>query len=228
MRCGLTLSRYLVVFANAIFASASICRHVARIASRRVLPLQIHLGFVSVFRSPLIDHENSSSLDLRSPTSFDGAAIWQLVHDSGVLDINSRYAYLLLTRDFASTCVVAQRRVAGAQDEAIVGFLSAYFRPEHLDTLFVWQVGVSRDARRQGLGRRMLEHLLSRDVCRRMKYLEATVSESNVASRRLFQSLARDRSVPFAFEAGFDADLFGSDQHEPEPLMRIGPFPAVT
>jgi L-2,4-diaminobutyric acid acetyltransferase len=148
-----------------------------------------------------------------------------LVHDSGVLDLNSRYAYLLLTRDFAETCVVAECEKEGDSGEAIVGFVSAYLRPQHPDTLFVWQVGVSADARRQGLGRRMLDHLLAREVCRRVRYLEATVSESNVASQRLFQSLARQISVPLEMSAGFDANLFGSAGHESEPLLRIGPFP---
>ncbi len=182
---------------------------------------------VSKSHSDAIDP--ASKLRLRSPDPRDGARIWALVRDSGSLDLNSCYLYLLLARDFAATCVVAERErdsdESRSESGEILGFVSAYLRPEQPDTVFVWQVGVAEAARRQGLARRMLDHLLARDACRSVCYLEATVSESNAASRRLFQSLARDRAATHVYSSGFTSDMFGSDQHEPEPLLRIGPFP---
>jgi diaminobutyrate acetyltransferase len=83
---------------------------------------------------------------LRSPTVDDGAAIWQLVRETGVLDENSAYAYLLLCRDFARTSLVAER------DSQLAGFVTAYRPPQRLQMLFVWQISVSQSARRQGLG----------------------------------------------------------------------------
>src|SRR5690606_4540692 len=57
------------------------------------------------------------------PTVADGAEMWRLVRESGVLDENSCYAYLLLCRHFDSTCLVA--RQAGD----VVGFVAAYRPP---------------------------------------------------------------------------------------------------
>ena len=170
----------------------------------------------------------ASGFRLRTPGPRDGARIWGLVRDSGTLDLNSCYLYLLLVRDFAATCVVAERECDEGKESSdpgeLLGFVSAYLRPEQSDTVFIWQVGVAEAARRQGLARRMLDHLLARDICRSVRYLEATVSESNAASRRLFQSLARDYAAPHGYSTGFTSDMFGSAQHEPEPLLRIGPF----
>ncbi|MDN5863155.1 MAG: L-2,4-diaminobutyric acid acetyltransferase, partial [Salinisphaera sp.] len=59
---------------------------------------------------------------LRFPTLDDGAAIWQLVRDTGVLDENSAYASLLVAEHFAATSVVAEAEAAGA----VIGFISAY------------------------------------------------------------------------------------------------------
>src|SRR5690625_1790424 len=45
---------------------------------------------------------------LRQPVIADGAAIWSLIRDTGVLDVNSAYSYLMLSKFFTQTCVVAE------------------------------------------------------------------------------------------------------------------------
>ena len=157
---------------------------------------------------------------LRAPRTSDGAAIQRLVESSKPLDVNSTYAYLLLCRDFARTCVVA------ADGERPVGFVSAYRPPHAADVLFVWQVAVAESWRGRGLGRSMLRELLARDALAGCRYLETTVSPSNTPSRRLFRSLARELDAPVEERALFGAGDFGDDRHEPEDLIRIGPFAA--
>jgi L-2,4-diaminobutyric acid acetyltransferase len=187
-----------------------------------LLFFQLVTGFVSASTTPAHTADPAASVRLRMPRLSDGSRMRQLVVDSGVLDENSCYLYLLLARDFATTCVVAER--SGGE---LVGFVSAYRRPRDPESLFVWQIGVAESARRQGLARRMLDHVLDRDACRSVRYLEATVSDDNHASRRLFQSLARDRGAPLKWESGFAAELFGAAGHPSEPLLRTGPLASV-
>jgi L-2,4-diaminobutyric acid acetyltransferase len=95
-----------------------------------------------------------------------------------------------LCRDFAETCVAAER------DNRLVGFVTAYRPPRRPDAIFIWQIGVDLSVRRQGLGRQMLHYLLSLPACREIAFLEATVTPSNTASRRLFQSFAQELNLP--------------------------------
>lgn len=154
----------------------------------------------------------------RTATRWDACKIWRLVGESGVLDANSRYCYLLLCRDFADTCLVACR------DDELLGFVTAYRPPGRPDCVFVWQIGVTETARGQGLASRLLQALVALPACREVRYLEATVTPSNRASRRLFYSFAETLRVPCVLEQGFPAELFGFGDHEEEELFRIGPF----
>lgn len=160
----------------------------------------------------------SDPFDLRQPRASDADGIWQLVQNTGVLDVNSRYAYLLLTTHFAETCVVA------AGQGGVCGFLTAYFPPSRPGALFVWQIAVSEHVRGQGLGKRLLLHLLRRPVANAADRIEATVAPSNLASRKLFASLAADLGVPLREAEGFKPCDFGSENHEEERLILIGPL----
>ena len=155
----------------------------------------------------------------RAPAVSDGAALWSLARDSGVLEVNSPYSYLLLSEHFADTCVVAER------ESAPVGFVSAFVSPAAADTVFVWQVGVAAAERGQGVACKLLLQLLARPKCRRVRRLEATVTPSNAASRALFESVARELGVPFSVYPGYGPELFPGSGHEREELIRIGPLP---
>ncbi len=160
---------------------------------------------------------------LRCPTVDDGVAIWQLVRETGVLDENSAYAYLLLCRDFARTSLVAER------DSQLAGFVTAYRPPQRPQVLFIWQIGVSQSARRQGLGLRLLSELVTRcrDDASAIDFVEATVASSNSASRRLFDALAEQLGVPLRSAEGFTEEAFPPVGHEAEPLIQIGPLPGL-
>jgi L-2,4-diaminobutyric acid acetyltransferase len=157
-------------------------------------------------------------LCLRPPTVHDGAAIWALVRELGVLEPNTCYAYLLLCTHFAETCLVAER---GGE---LLGFVLGYRPPSRPEAVFVWQIGVHADARGEGLGKRLLAGLVERPACADTTFLEATVAQSNEASTRLFLGFARDLGVACELERGFDSADFGPLEHEAEPTYRIGPL----
>jgi L-2,4-diaminobutyric acid acetyltransferase len=155
---------------------------------------------------------------LRTPTVEDGRGMYRIVRESGVLDENSPYAYLLLSTHFAPSSVVAEA------EGRIVGFVAGYRPPSRPDAAFVWQVAVDPAARRRGLGKRMLRFFLDTPGNRTARYLEATVTPSNGPSRRLFESLARSLGVPSRWSDWFTGSHFGSAGHEAEELIRIGPL----
>ncbi|MFC4768905.1 diaminobutyrate acetyltransferase [Effusibacillus consociatus] len=155
---------------------------------------------------------------MREPRKEDGGQIWELVRETGVLDLNSPYAYLMLCKFFSSTCVVAEER------NQIVGFVSAFRPPTSDDTIFVWQIGVSESHRGSGLGMALLKELISRDACAGIRYLEATVSPSNLPSQSLFRSLSREFATDCEVVECFPAHLFPGRNHQAEMTFRVGPF----
>jgi L-2,4-diaminobutyric acid acetyltransferase len=157
-------------------------------------------------------------VELRPPAVSDGARIWRLVTESPPLELNSCYAYLLLCRDFADSCIVAEA------NEGLAGFVCGYRRPTSPETLFVWQVAVGAPGRRRGLGLAMLVGLLGRSANRDVRFVEATVAPSNAASQRLFRRLARELETECRETPAFGAEQFGDEGHEEEVLFRIGPI----
>jgi len=156
----------------------------------------------------------------RHPAIPDGLVLWRLVGQVGTLDLNSTYAYLMVCRDFADTCIVAE------QAGRIAGFVIGYRPPHRPDTVFVWQIGVAPEARGHGLGSLVLDHLLQSEACSTVRFLETNVTPSNRASRALFEGLARRLCAPIEELEGFESSLFADPSHEPERLLRLGPFEA--
>lgn len=166
---------------------------------------------------PKTEAGHSSAVHCRAPTVDDGAAIWRLVRDSGQLDLNSSYVYLMLCQEFSATCAVAE------SDDGVVGFVTGYRPPQRPDTLFVWQVGTAASARGQGVASRLILEILQREASGDLRYVEATVDPDNGPSRALFSGLARKLQTGIDEQAYFEADHFPGE-HAPEPLFRIGPF----
>lgn len=157
----------------------------------------------------------------RPPLKEDGAAILKLVHDLGVLDVNSAYAYMLIGEHHSRTSVVAE------VDGVLAGFITAYILPERPDIVFVWQVGVAESGRGKGLATRMLLEILERPACSDVHYLDTTIGPSNEPSQKLFRGLARHLDTDIDESELFSSEMFGDfdgEPHEPEILFRIGSF----
>lgn len=155
---------------------------------------------------------------LREPESEDGARLHRLVSECPPLDENSVYCNLLQCSHFSQTCCVAEK------DGKLVGFVSGYLHPKEEGVYFLWQVGVHPDAAGHGLGKRMMKHILARDVCRGVHTMHTTITPSNEPSRGLFASFARSEGAEMKEEPFFTEKHFAGTGKEPENLFRIGPL----
>jgi len=157
-------------------------------------------------------------LTLRKPMARDGADVWHLIRACAPLDENSMYCNLLQCDHFADTCVVAEL------DGDIVGWVSGYIVPSAPDTLFVWQVAVDAKARGMGLAKKMLTHLLAREVCDGVARLQTTITADNGPSWALFSALADRMDAPLDREAHFEEAAHFDGAHATEFMVTIGEF----
>src|SRR5699024_8768919 len=154
----------------------------------------------------------------REPNLDDGADIWNLIKDTKVLDLNSSYSYLMWCSYFSETSIVIELK------GKVVGFVSGFIKPTDKNRLFIWQVAVDESERGKGYASKMLNALLERENCADVKYLETTISPSNMASQKLFHGLARDLDTKIHVNELFTATDFPEEGHEDELIHQIGPF----
>ena len=161
---------------------------------------------------------SSQDLQIRPPSLADGADMWRLARDSGTLDLNTSYAYLLLARDFAASSRLA------LQDGEAVGFVLGYLRPTAPGTLFIWQIAVDASQRGKQVAGRMLDALL--EDLPQVTQLETTITEDNTASQRLFASFARRHGAEERIEPLITEQHFPDAGHGAELLHTSSPLHA--
>lgn len=152
---------------------------------------------------------------IRTTTEEDGASLWDLVKTTGTLELNTSYCYLLFSKLFSQTCLVAEI------DGQLAGFVMAFQPPEQEDTVFVWQIGVHPAYRGRGLATKLLSALFEENP--NYQYLEASVTPSNAASLALFRGFAKRRET-HCEEGTFLPSHCFPKQHETEKLLRVGPL----
>ncbi|MEH0059381.1 MULTISPECIES: diaminobutyrate acetyltransferase [Auritidibacter] len=164
----------------------------------------------------LPDHptDKPRAITVRPFAPGDGAKIYRIARDTGVLDLNSSYSYLLWVRDFSQTSVVAEL------DGEVVGFITGYIRPDAPDTLMVWQVGVDEAARGLRVASQMLD-ALNESV--QPKVLETTITSTNKASNALFASFAKRNNAGEEITPLFTPEMYPDDQPT-EYLHHIAPL----
>ncbi|GED97507.1 L-2,4-diaminobutyric acid acetyltransferase [Gordonia crocea] len=140
----------------------------------------------------------------------------RLAVDTGVLDANTVYAYVLWCHDFAATSVVAE------VDGEFAGFVTGYQRPADPSVLMVWQVAVDGRQRGRGIAAAMLNHLIDGFADSGVRAMHTTISPDNEASQRLFSSVAQRRGLTFTRRPLFAATDLG-DGHEAEDLYVLAP-----
>ena len=160
----------------------------------------------------------NDKITIRRPTPTDGHQLFDLVAQCPPLDANSMYCNLLQCSHFADTSAAAE------QQGKLVGFVSGYLVPERPNTLFVWQVAVSGEARGKGVATRLITHILNRAQCQNVNWIETTVTKSNDAPWALFKGLAGKLKTELKQSLMFDENRHFNGRHDSEFLARIGPF----
>ena len=160
---------------------------------------------------------DESSIQFRHPQLADGLALYELVKACPPLDLNSSYLYFLQASHFAETCLLAE------QNGEIVGFVSAYLRPDSAQDLFIWQVAVASQARGKGLGRQLVSQLIATQITKGqpLKSVSCTISPSNLASQGLFKSLAEQHRLLMECQPFIATEQFGSQGHEAEDVYTL-------
>lgn len=158
-------------------------------------------------------------VEIGAPSSTDGATVHALIAACPPLDTNSMYCNLLQCSHFAGTSAIAR------DAEGVLGFVSGYRPPAQPDVLFVWQVAIAPRGRGQRLAGRLIEDILGRPECRRVRFIETTITADNEASWALFRSIARRGNAELHHAPHFERDEHFLGSHATEHLVRIGPFP---
>src|SRR5690625_4941907 len=163
--------------------------------------------------------KDERTIYFREPTEDDGSEMFRIVKESKVLDVNSSYSYLMWSKYFNKTSIIAE-----SEDNEVIGFVSGFIQPDSPDTLFVWQVAVAKNHRSKGLATKLIEQLLNQLEKEKVNYLEATVTPSNIPSSNLFKGIAKKNNTNCTIFECFSEDQFPDPSHEPEMTYRIGPL----
>ncbi len=160
-------------------------------------------------------HKSQDEWVFRVPTRNDGTRVHELIAQCSPLDENSAYCNFLQSTHFQSTCVVAER------NGDIVGFVSAYRKPDKPSELFIWQVAVHESARGKGLAFHMLNEILTRDELQDIKVLETTITKDNQGSWSLFKKLDKAHGERGEVSTFLDETRHFEGKHDTEYLYRI-------
>lgn len=147
----------------------------------------------------------------------DGPAVADLVRETGILDPNSNYAYVLIGDRFGRHSLVAE------EGGAIIGFVSGFLDPREPSTLFLWQIGLRAGSRGRGLGKKLLRAFISLPANALAESLETTVAIDNLPSRRLFDAFSRDIGASIEAIGVYAGALL--DGNAEETILRIAPLP---
>lgn len=158
------------------------------------------------------DSTTHSDFIFRAPTLQDGMALYHLIERCPPLDLNSSYLYFLQSSHFADSCMLAE------YNGEILGFVSAYRRPDDLQNLFIWQVAVSPTARGKGLAKRLISELLAKQIQSHIALtaVSCTIAPSNAASQGVFQSLAKQYGLTLDICDFIKQECFAGQEHEAE------------
>lgn len=156
-----------------------------------------------------------SQIRYTHPSLHDGAEVYRLVTCCPPLDVNSQYYYHIFCRDFQKTCVIA------TYEHTLLGFLSAFLKPDEQHCLFIWQVAVLKEARQKNIASTMVRWLLQQPACLGVKHLEVTFSLCNDASHRLFTHLAQERGASYQITPLLASSQFHDPEHQEELLLRM-------
>ena len=164
-----------------------------------------------------IEVYSKQNIQIKSPDSDYGYQISELIKNSPPLDLNSTYLYFIQSHYFNKTCAIAVNEI-----DRVIGFVSGFQDPRKKDTLFIWQVAISKDARGNGLASKLIHFILQEHP--HMQFIETTITKDNTSSISLFNKISQELNTNIIEEPFLDKTKHFLNQHDSENLFRIGPF----
>lgn len=153
-------------------------------------------------------------IQVTHPTKEHGSKVYELIEETGGLDLNSKYYYYIMCDMYSKTSSIAMN------EGKVVGYLSAFVPPEEPEVLFVWQVAVHPVAQGHGLSKRLLNHAIDENP--KLKSIKTTIGPENGASQGLFKSIAKKHGAEMNSGMYLTSEELGD--HEPELLFTIEPI----
>jgi L-2,4-diaminobutyric acid acetyltransferase len=157
------------------------------------------------------------NIQIKSPSSAYGFQIAELIKNSPPLDLNSTYHYFIQSHYFSETCAIAVNKA-----DKVVGYVSGFHDPRNSNTLFIWQVAISKEARGNGLALKLIHFILQEHP--HVQFIETTITKDNTASISLFNKISNELNTNIIEEPFLDKSKHFLNQHDSENLFRIGPF----
>ena len=164
-----------------------------------------------------IEVYSKQNIQIKNPDSDYGYQISELIKNSPPLDLNSTYLYFIQSHYFNKTCAIAVNEI-----DRVIGFVSGFQDPRKKDTLFIWQVAISKDARGDGLASKLIHFILQEHP--HMQFIETTITKDNTSSISLFNKISQELNTNIIEEPFLDKTKHFLNQHDSENLFRIVPF----
>ena len=164
-----------------------------------------------------IEVYSKQNIQIKNPDFDYGYQISELIKNSPPLDLNSTYLYFIQSHYFNKTCAIAVNEI-----DRVIGFVSGFQDPRKKDTLFIWQVAISKDARGNGLASKLIHFILQEHP--HMQFIETTITKDNTSSISLFNKISQELNTNIIEEPFLDKTKHFLNQHDSENLFRIGPF----
>lgn len=118
---------------------------------------------------------------IRNANTEEIESIIKLVGNCPPLEQYPFHIYKIMVRYFGDFCHVA------IHNQKIVGWVMGFPAQKHLDTCFLWQIGVTPEQHGQGIGKSLLKEFERTVEKYGYQRIEATIDPENISSKRLFE-----------------------------------------
>ena len=160
--------------------------------------------------------KKNSAIKITHPRKEDGISVAELIKRCPPLDLNSTYHYLIQSHYFSKTCSIA------FDNKKVVAFVSGFINSSKNNSLFIWQVAIDENYRGKELGIELIEFILNQN--KNLDSIETTVTETNLASRRMFEKFCEKYQIKLSEQTLFNKEQDFSNEHDSEILLKIGPL----
>lgn len=114
------------------------------------------------------------------------------------------YVYWILERYFSDTCYVYE------EDSKILGYIGAVYSAEK-NTIFVWQIAVSRAAGKNGIGSRLFTQILKCATEKKGVCVEIAINPENIYCQKMMKRVAKKMNFKIEGIGKYNDGIFQED-----------------